>query len=89
MNFIYKLIKRKIGLLSKMNLSNLSTIEQEKVRHITKNGKLIEKRTSYGQTLELYLVGQTYYELLYGNQDQIISKVMEITDDSKARFYEK
>ena len=72
-----------------IDLSRLSAIEKEKVKYIMKNGKLIGKRTSYGQTLELYLVDQTYFELLYGTQDQIISKLMEITDVNAARFYGK
>jgi len=88
-NFIYKLIQKKAGLMLKVNLSNLSIPEQEKAKFILKNGKFIEKRTSYGQTLALYLVDKTYFELLYETQDQVISKVMEITDVNMKRFYGK
>ncbi|MFL5728187.1 MAG: hypothetical protein ACJ75J_01765 [Cytophagaceae bacterium] len=85
MNFIGEYIQKKTGLFRKVNLSSLTTAE--KAKYILKNGKFVEKRTSYGQTLDLYLLEQVYYEILYETHTKTVLKVMEISESAMARFY--
>jgi hypothetical protein len=87
MNFISRLIRKTTEPALKSDLTSLSLSEQ--ARYIIKKGKFIEKRTAGDQTLALYLLDQTYFELLSGSTDQVISKVMEINHESMERFYGK
>jgi hypothetical protein len=86
MNFIRKLIQ-KTGTAVKCNLASLSIADQAK--YIINKGKFIEKRTSGGQTLALYSMDTTYFELLSSNNDKVVLKVMELNNISMERFYGK
>lgn len=52
----------------------------EKYQYISDNGEYIGVRSYYNYAINLYLVGESFYELLYFRPENKIEKIERLTD---------
>ena len=59
----------------------------EKYSYITENGEYIGVRPYYNHMINLYLVGDDFFELWYFRPDNKIVKIEKLTDKSRLDLY--